>query len=150
MNPFTTAQLINHGTGSTYYDTTSNTLKYSLSPTLTMFGDDTYDITLSGNTKKTINKNIKLDKQPVKSKYEIPPKPTKTRTRKITPVPDEHRCCANTSDGSQCRLKRCENSGEMCYVHYKKTLPKVEEPIVKVSDNSNSKSKRWSFLKWWQ
>lgn len=97
----------------------------------------------NNNKNNKNNKNIKIEKHVIQSK------PTKPRTRKITPVPDECRCCANTLDGSRCTLKRYAKSGEMCYVHYKKTLPKIENPDVKVSENNNTKTTKWSFLKWW-
>lgn len=56
---FTIAQLANHNTGSTYYDTTSGTIKYTPAPTLTMLGYTNYDIELTKNTHKEEPKQTK-------------------------------------------------------------------------------------------
>lgn len=140
MNFFTTAQLINHNTGSLYYDSKTGNVNYSQIPTMTMMGYDEYDVTLIGNKKsKNVNKkdtkyrekNIKIKKPEPELKHKKP--------RKTVIFPDELRCCANTSNGSQCSLKRCTQSGELCYIHYKKTLPKIEtqSPVVE------KKIKKW-------
>lgn len=138
MNMFTLAQLVNHTTGTTYYDTKSGGIKYSPSPNLTMFGYDSYDTTLIKG-KKT--ENINKDKPFKKTLNQVV---IKKPTRKVNIVPDDKRCCSNKSDGSQCTLKKYKTE-EMCYIHYKKTLPKpiknaVPEVVVKKI------SKKWFCL----
>jgi hypothetical protein len=142
MNIFTTAQLINDNTGSTYYDTTSGTIKYSPSPILTKLGYDNYDIELTKNAQIEELKSKQFEQDKIKAS-------TKTRTRKVIYVADEERCCASKLDGSQCTLKRYIKSKELCYIHYKKSLPKIEKPVPEVCDKSNTNYKKWFSLKWW-
>ena len=130
MNLFTAAQLIGHNSPSTYYDTNTGTVKYSLMPTLTSLGNTKYDITLIPNNKSKNVNNLQNKRKIMKSEQE--PEIKHKNPRKTVIYPDELRCCANTSDGSQCSLKRCKQSSELCYIHYQKTLPKIEKqtPVV--------------------
>lgn len=152
MNLFTTAQLVGKTNSSLYYDTRTNQVKFSPVPVLTMSGNNAFDITVCGNKGET-SKKKELKKQELDKKHkqkntktsttELPqtePKPK--RTRKEVAFTDEMRCCANTSDGSRCALKRFEPSGELCYVHYQKTLPKPEPPKPVVEE----KIKKWYHL----
>jgi hypothetical protein len=155
LNPFTIAQLTGKTTSSVYYDTRTDQLKLSASPFLTMAGNDSYDLALSENkfrnknSKKPHWKNTKDKKIAMRSAEQAttlveesehqPPK----KTRKIIEISDDQRCCANTSDGSRCSLKRYKLSGELCFIHYQKTLDKKEtqEPVV-----VERKIKKWYHL----
>lgn len=131
MNMFTTAQLIGHNSSSIYYDTKTNQAKFSTIPAMTMLGNNTYDITLLDCKKQ--------DKSQKTIKREKPNFNHHKRTRTAPESPDELRCCKNTLDGTRCSLKRCKQSGELCYIHYKKTLPKIEKETPVVEE----KRKKW-------
>ena len=123
MNVFTIAQLANKTSGTTYYNTTNNTIQYSPSPVLTMLGNDTYDIHLSIPAIKTQTQLTTPTSTPTSIHKKV------KRTRIVHEVPDEERCCSYTSVGNRCTLKKCANSETMCYIHYKKSLPKVDMSI---------------------
>ena len=151
MNIFTVAQLMNHNAGSPYYDTKSNKVKCSLSPTLTMLGRDEYDLEVcnlgSNKQKEQINKKNKISlADSLHNKTSTTDTNLhKKRTRKVNPISDEDRCCAITTDGSRCSLKKYKNSEDMCYIHYAKTLPVIEKPAPEVMNEP----KKWFSMKWW-
>jgi len=84
MNIFTVAQLTGHVAGSPYYDTKSNKVKCSLSPTLTMLGRDEYDLEVcnlgSNKKKEQIKKTNKISAMDTSHQK---------RTRKVNPISDE-------------------------------------------------------------
>ena len=156
MNMFTIAQLANHNTGTTYYDTSNGTIKYTPSPTLTMLGYANYDIKLNKNVHKQDSKqhnkepkqhpkkrNKDEDTNEVTNEEDVPIS-MKKRTRKAMYVPDKERCCAIKLDGTPCTLKICVQSKELCHIHYQKSLPKIK--TVPEVNKSNTKC---FTMKWW-
>lgn len=151
MNLFTTMQLvdnINKPGGAVYYDTKTQDVNYTPYPLLSITGNNMYETRLFGL--KTNNHEKKEGSKINKKKI----CPTTKHTREFKPVPEEERCCENTLEGTQCKLKKCENS-EMCFIHYKKynkKEPVIEQNIEKPirSSSKNWFSKKWGCsLKWW-
>lgn len=147
MNIFTCCQLINQTKPTVYYDTKSNNIKLSTIPTLTMLGNDAFDVHVT----KPLNNNPNENKNKNKNKNVFNIIKKKKEIKKYS---DDLRCCANTNNGNICSLKRYSlKSEDLCYIHYKqkqqnsKFNQNKKETEIEIESKkdpiSKTKTKKW-------
>jgi len=154
MNIFTISQLLNHNNPTFYYDTTSNNIKLSTVPILTMIGNNSLDISITNplhnkpnNTvyKKTNNTLYKKTNNNTLYKNTNNTLNYANKKRNNIVYSDELRCCANTNDGNRCSLRRyTQKSKNLCYIHYKQQLKfTIKDDQIDQEQIPIPKSNKW-------